>query len=252
MITLNNVSSGYNGKDVVFNINESFENGQFISIIGPNGSGKTTLIRAISNLLPYSGDILIDNVNITELSRKKISQHISLLTQISDSYFSYSVYETVMLGRYPYFEGIFSLPKKEDHLIVKNTLIKLGIDKLKDRAISSLSGGQLQRVFLARTIVQNPKIIILDEPTNHLDLKYQIEICDYVKEWCVENNKTVIAVLHDINLAMKYSDKMILLKEGKKVFSGNTVQVLKNEKINEIYDLDVVKWMSDSFKIWNR
>ncbi len=175
MLNLIDVSCGYNKEDVVFNINFQVKQGDFLTILGPNGSGKSTLIKAIGGLIDYKGKILLDNEEVKKYKKKILGQKIAMLNQISDVTFGYTVKETVMLGRYAYMKGIFST-SEEDELIVMDAIKKVAMENFLDRDIGTLSGGQLQRVFLARSFAQEPNILLLDEPTNHLDLTYQIEI----------------------------------------------------------------------------
>ncbi len=249
MLNLIDVSCGYNKEDVVFNINFQVKQGDFLTILGPNGSGKSTLIKAIGGLIDYKGKILLDNEEVKKYKKKILGQKIAMLNQISDVTFGYTVKETVMLGRYAYMKGIFST-SEEDELIVMDAIKKVAMENFLDRDIGTLSGGQLQRVFLARCFAQEPKILLLDEPTNHLDLTYQIEILDRAKKWAKEKNKVVIAVIHDLNLIKRYSEKVVLLSDGKIVDLGNEDDVLKGSIINQVYKLDISKWMNESLNQW--
>ncbi len=249
MLKLSNVSCGYNKKDVVFNINFQANKGEILTIVGPNGSGKSTLIKAIGGIIDYSGDILIDNKNVKDYKKRLLGQKVAMLSQITDTTFGYTVEETVMLGRYPYLKGIFANNEK-DKLIAKEAIKKVSMEDYIDRDIGTLSGGQLQRVFLARSFAQEPDILLLDEPTNHLDLTYQIEILERAKNWVEKENKIVIAVIHDLNLINRYSEKVILLNEGKIVNIGSASNVLKSSDINNVYKIDICKWMNESYEKW--
>jgi len=181
MLSVENLSCGYDGVDVISNINFSVNYGEKLCIIGPNGCGKTTLLRAICNLMNYKGSVALDKKDISKMKRKEISSSIALMTQLTSIYFSYSVYETVALGRYLAFsKKIFTEETKTDKEIILSSLENVGLIDIKDKPITELSGGQLQRVFLARVFVQEPKIILLDEPTNHLDLKHQLELIEHL------------------------------------------------------------------------
>ncbi|MCL2409289.1 MAG: ABC transporter ATP-binding protein [Oscillospiraceae bacterium] len=251
MLTLKNVSVGYTGADVVKNITLSVEQNENLSIIGPNGCGKTTLLKAVANLLPFKGDIEISGKPVHEMSHREVSLKIALLSQLSGIYFSYSVFDTVMMGRYLHIKDKFlGLPSDEDRESVMKTLEVMDLSKEKDRSITTLSGGQLQRVFLARTLVQEPEIILLDEPTNHLDLKYQIELIDFLKKWAQSGNRTVIGVLHDINLAMKLSDNILVMKDGEIQVHGKVNAVINDSLLRQVYDIDVARYMRESLKIW--
>ena len=253
MLSIKNVSVGYDGADVVKGVSFSVNDNENLSIIGPNGCGKTTLLRAISNILPYKGDIEIDGVSLRRMKPKEVSLRIAMLSQMSGIYFQYSVYETVMMGRYLHIKDkLLGLPSKEDKEYVERCLEAVDLKKVAGRAITELSGGQLQRVFLARTLAQSPDIIMLDEPTNHLDLKYQIELIEYLKAWAQERGgRTVIGVMHDINLAMKLSDNILVMKDGGIVAQGKTDDVISGSLLKEVYRIDVAGYMRESLKRWD-
>jgi iron complex transport system ATP-binding protein len=174
-----------------------------------------------------------------------------MLSQLSGIYFQYSVYETVMMGRYLHIKDkLFGLPSREDKKHVRQCLDAVDLTDVSDKPITELSGGQLQRVFLARTLAQSPEIIMLDEPTNHLDLKYQIELIEYLKIWAQENGRTIIGVMHDINLAMKLSDNIMIMKNGCIAANGKTDDVITDSLLKEVYDIDVAGYMRQSLQRW--
>jgi len=249
MLTLNNVSAGYGGVDVIKNI--SMEVSGNISIVGPNGCGKTTLLKAIANTLPSKGIIEIMGKKFNEMKRREISLNIAMLSQQPSIYFAFSVFDTVMMGRYLHIRGRLSdSPTKEDKEIVVCALEAVNLLAEKDKDITKLSGGQLQRVFLARALAQEPRIILLDEPTNHLDLKCQVEIIEYLKKWAQEGNRAVVGVLHDINLAMRLSDNFIVMKNGEIQANGNIDDIIADGMLDSAYEMDVAEFMRDSLKRW--
>ena len=251
MLSLRNVSLGYGGDDVVKDVSFELENNKSICIIGPNGCGKTTLLKAIAALLPFKGEIRIDGTAVQRMKSKDIARRISLMNQTSTVYFSYSVFDTVMMGRYVHVQGGFlGTPSKHDVEYVMKCLNDVNLIKEKDQEITKLSGGQLQRVFLARTLAQEPEIILLDEPTNHLDLKYQIELIDYLREWSQSGGHSVVGVLHDINLAMRLSDNIMLMKDGEIAAIGETSEVVTSETLGNVYEIDVVGHMKESLRRW--
>ncbi len=250
MLEVKNIYCGYNGEDVVKNISFKVNRGENICIVGPNGCGKSTLLKAIANLLSFKGQILLDGKDTKLLKRKELATRVSLMTQSSNILFPYSIYETVALGRYAHLNGVFSRLSKKDDEIINKSLDKVGILDIKDKLISELSGGQLQRVFLARAFAQDPDVIILDEPTNHLDLRYQIEILDYLKLWAKENNKIVVAVLHDLNLVQNFGDKVLMLKDGTLINNGDTKEVLNGRDLEEVYGIDIKSFMLRTLNKW--
>lgn len=250
MLVLSNVSTGYDQKKIVKEISLTAKSGQVVGIIGPNGCGKTTLLRAISGILPYEGSIQMNGEEVSRFKRKRLSTKVALLTQVSEVYFPYTVYETVALGRYAHQSSLALGLSKKDKTIIEESIAKVGLMDEKDRMINELSGGQLQRVFLARTLTQCPEIILLDEPTNHLDLKHQIELLTYLKEWVKEGHRQVIAVLHDLNLVQQFTDEVVLIKEGRLLVKGSTAEILSSEDLKAAYEMDVKQFMLDTLSKW--
>ena len=252
MLTLSNVSAGYNEIDVVKNISFSIDGNDCLSIIGPNGCGKTTLLRAILNILPFSGEILVDGIPISKMKHKEKSRKIAMLSQITGAYFSYSVYDTVMMGRYLHIKDkLLGLPSEKDKDVVQNCLRTVDLVNEAEKPITELSGGQLQRVFLARTLAQEPQIILLDEPTNHLDLRFQIELIEYMKKWVADGERTVVGVMHDINLAMKLSDNIMIMKDGKTAAFGKAAEVVTDELLENVFEIDVANYMREALARWS-
>ena len=264
-IDLKNVSAGYEKNNFILSdISVSIGSGGIWGILGPNGSGKTTLLRVLSGVLPYSGEITLGingGTALSTLSKRNLARYISMMSQFSPVYFSYSVYETVMLGRYSHsgysLGEMLGRSSAHDKETVQNALDAVGMSDAMNRQLSSLSGGQLQRVMLARVIAQETPVILLDEPTNHLDIKYHVELMSYLKTWSEGHTETpestyrntVISVFHDIGTAASVSDNMILMKDGKLIKTGVTGKVLTKDILNEIYDVDVLSHYS---KIYER
>ena len=250
MLEIKEVRCGYDNKEIVKGVSFNVERGNNLCIVGPNGCGKSTLLKSIANLLDYKGNITLDSKEISKLNRKDLAKNVALMTQASNIYFPYTVYETVALGRYAHLKGLFSRINKEDDEIIIKSITNVGLIDIKDKLISELSGGQLQRVYLARAFAQNPDVILLDEPTNHLDLKCQIEILDYLNKWTKENNKIVVAVLHDLNLVQTFGEKVVMMNDGKIISSGTPKEVLSGEKLKEVYEVDVKGFMIDALEKW--
>lgn len=250
MLKVRNLYCGYDGKDVIKDFNIDIIRGQNVSIVGPNGCGKSTLLKAMVSLIDYKGNIFLDGKEVKSIKRKELAKKVALMSQNSQIYFPYTVYETVALGRYAHIDGVFARLSKKDEEIILNCLSNVGILDLKDKLINELSGGQLQRVYLARVFAQEPDVILLDEPTNHLDLKCQIEILEHINKWTKENQKTVIGVLHDLNLVQMFSDDVIMLSEGYIVSKGKTKDVLSEDKLKEVYGVDIKKFMINALEKW--
>jgi iron complex transport system ATP-binding protein len=250
MLEVKDLSAGYGSGDVIKGISFKAQRGECLCILGPNGCGKSTLLKAIARIIDYRGTIALESGDIASFSRKELAKKISLLGQNSQVFFPYTVYETVSLGRYPYTTGILKNLSGEDRAIIEDVMRKLDIWDIKNRMIDELSGGQLQRVFLAKTLTQTPDIILLDEPTNHLDLKNQIELMRYLKLWVKENNKTLIGVFHDLNLVQHFGDTVALLNDGTLAAWGDTGKVLNSETLNTVYGMDIRAFMRVSMGKW--
>ncbi|MGI6200733.1 MAG: ABC transporter ATP-binding protein [Christensenellales bacterium] len=252
MIELIGVSAGYDGQDVLHGLDFALPEGQNLCILGPNGCGKTTLLRAIAGLLPFAGDIRIDGRSVKDMGRKRLAAKVALMSQVSGAFFgSYCVAETVAMGRYLHGKGgWFAGQRRQDRAAVADCLAATGLTDLADRPIGELSGGQLQRVFLARALAQQPSVILLDEPTNHLDLKYQTELIAYLKDWSAQPGHTVVGVLHDINLALELADQGLFLKDGRLAAAGPLDEVVTPALLRRVYDMDVAGYMRRALTRW--
>lgn len=239
-VKIENLCFSYNdGIQVLNNINLNFQQKKFYSILGPNGSGKTTLLKAIARLHePSSGCISIGNIDIKTMKSKTIARLIAVVPQYTSIEFDFSVYDIVMMGRAPYITR-FSDALNSDKEAVKKAMEGTNTWEFKDKSINALSGGERQRVIVARAIAQETGIILLDEPISHLDIHHQIDILNNIRVMNREAGRTIIAVLHDLNIAAAYSDNIILMHEGKIHSVGTPEEVLTCEAIQEIYGLKV-------------
>ncbi len=251
ILRLEGVCAGYNGKDVIRDIALTVESGECLFILGPNGCGKTTLLKAIAGLIPSAGAITLGASSLRSMGRREIASHVALLGQQSQVYLAYTVYDTVMMGRYLYAKGVFRAPGKADRDIVRTCLDTVELWEHRNQPIDSLSGGQLQRVFLARTLAQEPSLILLDEPTNHLDLKHQIALMEALRRWSQNGRRAVIGVLHDLNLAISFANRLFLMHGGKELASGAPEDVLKPDQLTMAFDMDVVAYMRRAFAGWH-
>lgn len=239
MISIKNLNHSFSNRGVLNNINFTFEKGRFYGLIGPNGSGKTTLLRLISKILKADDHtIFIAGQDIIKLRGKKRARYMAMVPQIFNIEVGFTVEEIVSMGRYPYRDGFGKLTDI-DYAKVKEALEKINLMDYQLRQVNTLSGGELQRVILARAIVQETPILLLDEPLSHLDIHHQLDILKLTKELCEKEDKTVICVMHDLNLAMKYCDQVILLKKGNVYAAGETRKVITKEHILHVYGIEV-------------
>lgn len=239
-IYFQNVSFSYNGaRKVLNNINLSIDSNEMVGLLGPNGSGKTTLLKLASGILhPDKGTILLDNSDIRHINKRKIARKTAVVPQYFYMPFAFTVSETVVLGRTPFIRFL-SGEKENDRQIVKQAMELTGISNLKDRIFNELSGGERQKAILALAMAQQPKLLLLDEPTAHLDINHQIELLQLIHKLNREQGITVISVMHDLNLASLYFDRLILLKDGSIYADGSPANILTEKIINDVFSTTV-------------
>ncbi|MDR0905424.1 MAG: ABC transporter ATP-binding protein [Oscillospiraceae bacterium] len=251
MLNVSHVRAGYGSDEILHDVSLQLPMGQSLSIIGPNGCGKTTLLRAIAALIPFEGEITLGGKSVASMKRREIAARIAVMSQMASVYLPYTVYDTVMLGRYQHMKRtFFGRPSENDRRVADLCIEKTGLADIRDRRIDELSGGQLQRVFLAHTLAQEPQIILLDEPTNHLDMKHQVELISYLRDWASDAEHAVIGVFHDINLAMNLTENVLFLKDGNVVGQGLFEDVATPEFLHGLFDMDVVGYMEQSYGRW--
>lgn len=242
MLRIQHVSGGYTGQSIVKNISFEVNKGDMFGILGPNGSGKTTLLKMISGIIPtMEGTIQIDGKKLASYTTKELAKLVAVLPQHAADPFSYTVKETISLGRYAHQKGWFQSWSEEDEETIQRVMEQTGTLALKDRNIQDLSGGERQRVYLAQALAQEPRILLLDEPTNHLDLSYQKELFDLLKKWSKECELIVVSIFHDLNLAGLYCDRLMLLNEGEIVIEDTPNEVLKQDRIQKVYRTKIAK-----------
>ncbi len=246
-IICKNMSASY-GKNMILNdINLVINPGEKVFIGGANGSGKTTLLRVLSGLIPHDGEVLIDGKEVSSMRRKDIAKLIALMPQTNEIYFPYTVNETVLLGTYATSgNSLFGTDPKAAQFAVK-CMEGCGILEFKARHLDELSGGQLQRVLLARTFAQRSPFLFLDEPGNNLDIKYRAELCDKLNSWAAgktgDINNTLVAVFHDLEQAKRCCTRAVMMKDGKIVFDGDIAEALAPEMLVKVYDFDVAAYL---------
>ena len=251
MLRVEHLVCGYGGEPVVRDVSFRVREGEKLCILGPNGCGKTTLLRALAGLLPSRGTLELEGGDLRGLPARQRAQRLALMSQFSPASFDYTVYETVMLGRYAHQRGgLLAAESGADRRIAEESLRRTGAWDLRERLVTELSGGQLQRVFLARTFAQEPQVILLDEPTNHLDLRYQVELMDTLRQWAAAGGRCVVGVLHDINLALSFADTVLLLEEGQ-VMDWRPMAEFDLEMLNRLYGMDVGAHMRAALRRWS-
>ena len=228
------VDIGYRNTTIIKELDVQIRDGKVTSIIGPNGCGKSTLLKALSRLIEVKkGEVLLDNQNIQHQSTKEVAKKIAILPD------SITVEELVSYGRFPHQKGFGRLSKKDKDEI-EWSLNVTGITEFRHQSINDLSGGQRQRVWIAMALAQKTDIIFLDEPTTYLDISHQLEILELVQHLNKELGCTIVMVLHDINQAIRFSDYLLIMKEGHIIDNGPTDQVLSKEILESVFNIDAV------------
>ena len=238
-IKIVNVTVWFNSIKALNNVSFHVNTGEFIGVIGPNGAGKTTLLKCIYKAVkPTSGIIYIDGKKINELSYKDIARKISSIPTEIPTEFNLTTADIILMSRYPYIDGLIRWwENKEDISIADNIIRKLGIQDLLNRPFYTLSSGQKKLVLIAKSLIQEPKIILADEPTSNLDLKHQLEICNLLKK-ISKLGVAIMATFHDLNTASRFCDKLVLLKNGMIYSAGKPDEVLTQKAIREVYDVE--------------
>jgi iron complex transport system ATP-binding protein len=213
--------------------------GELVGLIGPNGSGKTTLLRVLSGLLsPSRGEVFLDGQGMRGLGRRQVAQRVAVVPQELNVPFAFSAYEMVMMGRTPHVRPFLGASLR-DRQVVAEKMDLTSTALLAERPFSELSGGEKQRVIIAMALAQEPDVLLLDEPTVHLDINHQIEILELIRRLNRQQNLTVLATMHDLNLAALYFDRLILLDRGRVVANGGPAEVLREESIRQVFRAEV-------------
>lgn len=230
-LSIVDMSFAYDQAKIVDNISIQVPSGKFVGIVGPNGSGKSTILKNVYGALtPQKGKILLDGEDILHMKAKAIARKMAVVSQENTVPFNFTVEEIVLMARTPY-KRLLQADTNEDYKAVRRALEIVGAAELEKRTFCELSGGEKQRVLIARAFAQETDFILLDEPTNHLDVAYQIQLFDTLKH----SGKTILAAIHDLNLALMYCDLVYMLQEMHIVCSGDTQQVLTEERIRDVF-----------------
>jgi iron complex transport system ATP-binding protein len=241
MLKIKNLYFSYEKeKEVIKNINLQIKPGEFIGIVGPNGCGKSTLLNLICRVLELQkGSISINNLDLRNIPQNELAKLISVVPQESIFEFDFTALEIVLMGRLPYLTR-FQLEGAKDRMLAKAAMKKTKCWEFRNKNIKNLSGGEKQRVIVARALTQATDYLLLDEPTSHLDMNFQLEVLDTISAQNRTKEVTVISVFHDINLASKYSTRMILMKNGEIIGDGSPRKIINQENLSKIYDFKII------------
>ncbi|MFW5819008.1 MAG: ABC transporter ATP-binding protein [Desulfovermiculus sp.] len=234
-VRVDELGVGYGQVRVLESVSFFVPRGELLVVIGPNGSGKSTLLKTLAGILrPQSGHVDILGQDISTRSRREMARKVAFVPQQASVAASYTVLETVLMGRYPH-QGLLGLDSARDMQVAREAMHSTRIDHLQDRSLAQLSGGELQRVLIARALCQEPEIMLLDEPTSSLDLAHQVRVMDLLEELHTKHELTVIMVAHDLNLASLYSERILLLREGTMAGHGPPRDVLTFENLETVF-----------------
>ena len=235
MMEIKHLSYHYKGYSQVLNdVSFDIEPGKFLAILGNNGVGKSTLLKCFTHILkPDAGEVLLDGQNLLKMSGREVAKQVAFVSQSVPST-QMKVHDVVMLGRRPYMKWGFT---PEDHAIVHEAMDRLGLNAMRGRFLGQLSGGEKQKVMLARALAQQPKALLLDEPTSALDIQNQYQVLKIVRDICHKDNMVAVVVIHDLNLALRFCDHFLLLKDGK-VFRHGDRSILDSTALKEVYGVD--------------
>ena len=228
------LSISYDGSDAVVGFNDLLHSGEWLCLIGPNGAGKSSVLRAAAGLVPYTGSVAINQTEIPAASARWRAQHIAYVPQAPVIPTDMSVYEYVLLGRNPYI-NYFSSETSHDRDVIDRVLNRLDLVQFSARKLGTLSGGEVQRLVIARALAQEAPVLLLDEPTSALDIGHQQQALELVDGLRREQGLTIISAMHDLTLAGLYADRLVLMHEGHRVAEGTAKQVLKSETLAEFY-----------------
>lgn len=247
MIQIKGLSKSFGKKPVVENVTLTIEPRKITSFIGPNGAGKSTLLSMVSRLLAAdTGEVLLDQNDVKKMKSNEFAKRVAILKQANHINVRLTVRELVSFGRYPYSKGRLT---EEDEKIVNQALEYMNLEDMQDKFLDELSGGQKQRAFISMVIAQDTEYILLDEPLNNLDMKHSVQIMKILRKLVDELGKTVVIVLHDINFASVYSDRIVALKNGRLVKDGPTHEIITSEALREVYDMHIPVQEQDGCRI---
>ncbi len=237
-IEIRDLKVGYEENIIIPKMNLKLPKGKITMVIGSNGCGKSTLIKTIGRILnPQKGEIYLSGENMRKMASRDIARRMAILPQNPVVPSKITVRELITFGRYPY-QKAFSSLTKEDQEIIDWAMKETKVEMFADREVEQLSGGQRQRVWIAMTLAQKTDILILDEPTTYLDMAHQLEVLTLLKELNERNHTTIVIVIHELNLAAKFADHMIGLKNGTLIFEGKPMDVITKENLKKIYEID--------------
>ena len=250
VLEVNDLSVRYGDLVIVERLRFTVEAGQWLMIVGPNGAGKSTLLNALTQGVSYTGEVRLEGKNVKAIKPARLAREMGMLMQSHEAAYSFTVEEVVALGRYAWSSRFLAGRGDGDREAVENALRLTGMEAQRGQSIRTLSGGELQRTFLAQVFAQDPKLLLLDEPTNHLDLVYQKQVFGIIADWLKTPGRAVASVVHDLSLARAYGTHALLMDHGRAVACGPAGEVLTPVNLDPVYQMDVAAWMRALLAQW--
>lgn len=249
LLEVKDLTVSYGELTIVNDVSFTVCEGDWLMIAGPNGAGKSTVVNAIAQNAPYTGSVKFENEDVRRIKPAALAKKLGVLSQSHNVSYSFNVLEVARLGRYAYAPKFLSVREDAGDAVLE-ALERTGLTKLKNQSVLTLSGGELQRVFLAQLFAQDPQLLILDEPTNHLDLAYQRQVFELIEAWRHEKGRAVISVVHDLSLARAYGTSALLLSAGKTAALGSVSAALSQDMLEKVYSIDVYGYMREMLGQW--
>ena len=249
MLEVKGLSVTLGGTPILQDISFGVQPGQWLMLVGPNGAGKSTLLHALSQGVPYKGVVTFEGQDIARMKAAQRARRMGLLSQRHEVGYAFTVQEVIRLGRYAqrsHWQGSAA----DDEEAVQQAARATGLTALMDHSVLTLSGGELQRVFLAQIFAQQPRLLLLDEPANHLDLQFQAQVFEMIRTWLQQPGRGVISVVHDLSLARRYATRALLLNRGQRIAFGDPAQVLSASHLQAVWGMDVAAWMRNLLSEW--
>ncbi len=250
MLNVQSLTVRYGALTIVDQVSFSVEPRHWLMIVGPNGAGKSTVLNAVTQGVPYTGRVSFAGEDVRKQKPRALARYMGVLTQNHFVGYGFTVEEIVRLGRYAYAPGPFADNRGDDGAIVAEALRLTGMTELASQSVLTLSGGELQRAFLAQVFAQDPQLLLLDEPTNHLDLIYQKQVFGLITDWLKTPGRAVVSVVHDLSLARRYGTDALLLHHGRVAASGTVGETLTPQNLDAVYGMDVAGWMRGLLSGW--
>ena len=249
MMQVKGLSLSVNSRQILKDISFDLKPGQWLMLVGPNGAGKSSLLHAIAQGRPYQGQVLFQGSDLSQMKGRERARCLAMLSQLNEVGYAFTALELIRLGRYAY--GSFMRgPDPDDERMILEAAQITGITPILHQNVLTMSGGELQRVFLAQVLAQDPRLLLLDEPANHLDLLYQQQIFELIAQWIKKPGRAVISVVHDLSLARRYGTQSLLMHEGRIHACGTMAEALSPDMLSAVYHMDVHAWMQGLLKGW--